>query len=233
MKILALSDTHNKHMLIPSKYIDNIGGDIDMVIHSGDVSSRGSKDEIRIFLNWFSKLPYKYKIFIAGNHDFFFEQAPEYEIDALLAEYPEVIYLNDSEVIIEGLKIWGSPVTPYFHNWAFNRIGDAICKHWDLISLDTHILVTHGPMLGYLDKTLEGKITGCPYLLEKIRELKNLIFFQFGHIHEAYGDYRFANDVWLINASVLNRSYDMRNKPYVITIDNETNKIINVENEKS
>jgi hypothetical protein len=47
----------------------------------------------------------------------------------LLAEYPTVIYLNDSGVEIDGLKFWGSPVQPYFHNWAFNRIGDDICKH--------------------------------------------------------------------------------------------------------
>jgi hypothetical protein len=39
----------------------------------------------------------------------------------LLAEYPTVIYLNDSGVEIDGLK-FGVPVQPYFHNWAFNRI---------------------------------------------------------------------------------------------------------------
>jgi hypothetical protein len=67
----------------------------------------------------------------------------------LLAEYPTVIYLNDSGVEIDGLKFWGSPVQPYFHNWAFNRIGDDICKHWELIPLDTDILITHGPVKGF------------------------------------------------------------------------------------
>jgi len=218
MKITAISDSHNQHMIIPTKYLT--GGDC--IIHSGDVSSRGGKNEIRIFLNWFSKLPYKYKIFIAGNHDFFFEQAPEYEIDALLAEYPEVIYLNDSSIEIEGFKIHGSPVTPWFHNWAFNRKGDEIVKHWGLIPLDVDILITHGPIYGHLDVTLEGKKTGCPYLLEKIKELTNLKYFQFGHIHEARGYFKFADGLLIANASLLDRDYEMVFYPYVIDTDTWT-----------
>ena len=37
MNITFISDTHNKHNLIPTEYLQ--GGD--MIIHSGDVSSRG------------------------------------------------------------------------------------------------------------------------------------------------------------------------------------------------
>ena len=65
MKILHLSDTHgqhNRHPEIPWA---------DVIIHSGDFSFGGSKREIIDFLNWFCYLPYKYKIFIAGNHDDF------------------------------------------------------------------------------------------------------------------------------------------------------------------
>jgi predicted phosphodiesterase len=69
MNIITISDTHNKHV-IPSKYIDNVDGEFDMIIHAGDISSTGSKNEIRVFFNWYSKLPYKYIILIAGNHDF-------------------------------------------------------------------------------------------------------------------------------------------------------------------
>ena len=42
-------------------------------------------------------LPYTHKILIAGNHDFFFEEAPEYEIEAVLAKYPNITYLNESQ----------------------------------------------------------------------------------------------------------------------------------------
>jgi Icc-related predicted phosphoesterase len=215
MKITCISDTHTKHNQIPLKYLE--GGD--MIIHAGDMSSRGWKGEIKPFLDWYSKLPYTHIILIAGNHDFFFEQAPEYEIEALLAEYPEIIYLNDSGIEIEGLKIWGSPVQPWFRNWAFNRVEETIGVHWDLIPLDTHILITHGPVRGYLDMTLEGDLTGCPLLLEKIKELKELKLHVCGHIHEAQGRYMFADGTEFVNASVLDRSYVMKNAPIEIIIN--------------
>ena len=215
MKLTCISDTHNKHIQIPTKYLS--GGDC--ILHSGDMSGRGSRKEIEDFLEWYNDLPYTHKILIAGNHDFFFEQAPEYEIEALLAKYPNITYLNDSGVEIDGIKIWGSPVQPWFHNWAFNKKGDDIVKHWDMIPLDTHILLTHGPIYGYLDKTKGGDLTGCPYLLDKLKDFTNLKLHQCGHIHEAYGSFQFADGPLLINASVLNRSYNMANVPFELEIN--------------
>lgn len=213
MKLVCISDTHNKHnhkgLILPEG---------DCILHAGDISGRGYLEEIIPFLEWFSKLPYKYKIFIAGNHDFYFEDMKPEVIAELLSKYPEIIYLNDSGVIIEGIKIWGSPIQPWFYNWAFNRKGDEICKHWDLIPLDTEILITHGPVHGYLDLTLGGDVTGCPYLLEKIKELKSLKLHMCGHIHEAYGTIHFADGVKFINASVLDANYVMKNKPIIIEL---------------
>lgn len=214
MRITCISDTHNKHNQIPSKYL--AGGDC--LIHSGDVSGRGSQYEIEEFLKWFNELPYTHKILISGNHDFFFEETSKEAIDELLSKYPNVIYLNDSGVEIEGFKIWGSPVQPWFYNWAFNRKGTDICKHWDLIPLDTNILITHGPAKGYLDMTLHGDITGCPYLLDKISELKNLKLFVHGHIHEAYGRVDFPDGGVFLNASVLDARYVMKNIPHEIEL---------------
>jgi Icc-related predicted phosphoesterase len=217
MEIICISDTHTKHLEIPLHLINNEYGKIEMIIHAGDISGRGNKSEIRDFLDWFSKLPYKYKILIAGNHDFFFERAPEYEIDALLAEYPSITYLNDSGIEIEGFKIWGSPVQPWFYNWAFNRNSKDIVKHWDLIPNDTEILITHGPVYGYLDATVRGDLAGCPNLLDKVKTLSDLRLHVSGHIHEGYGIARMG-DVNLINASVLDYHYDMVNDPIRINL---------------
>lgn len=214
MKITCISDTHNQHNNIPSKYLT--GGDC--IIHSGDMTGRGTRTEVEEFLVWYNELPYTHKILIAGNHDFFFEQAPEYEIEAVLGKYPNIIYLNDNGVEIDGLKIWGSPVQPWFYNWAFNKKGTDICKHWDMIPLDTDILITHGPAKGYLDLTLHGDVTGCPYLLEKISEITNLKLFVHGHIHEAYGRVDFPDGGVFLNASVLNARYVMSNLPHEIEI---------------
>lgn len=220
MKITCISDTHNIHDEIPNDWL--LGGDV--LIHAGDVSGRGTFKEIDDFLAWFNELPYTYKILISGNHDFWFEMVSTFVVNELLQEkYPNIIYLNDSGVEIEGVKFWGSPVQPYFHNWAFNRIGSDICRHWDMIPLDTDVLIVHGPPQGYLDRTARGVNTGCPYLLEKISEMSNLKLFVCGHIHESYGIIEFPDGGIFVNASVLNLHYQVQNEPYIIEL-NKTNE---------
>lgn len=204
IKIIAISDTHGKHRLLK---FNNSG---DIIIHAGDVSKTGKKSEIEDFLDWFSNLNFKYKIFISGNHDFFFESEALCVIESLLPE--GVIYLNDSKIELFGIKIWGSPITPRFNNWAFNRgRGAEIKQHWDIIPKDVDILITHGPPFGILDETVYGKRTGCEELLLKVYQIKPS-FHIFGHIHEEYGCLA-RNGTTYINASVLDDWYDLKNKP--------------------
>ena len=218
MKILCISDTHTQHKLIPTRFIENADNGIDTIVHAGDVSGRGYKGEITDFLKWYDKLNFKNKILIAGNHDFFFEEGKPEDIAAMLAEYPNITYLNDSGIEIDGVKFWGSPVQPWFYNWAFNRKGTDICKHWDMIPNDTHVLLTHGPVKGYLDMTQRGKPVGCPYLLEKITQMSNLKLHVCGHIHEAYGRMDFPDGGIFVNASVLNLRYEMAHHPIQVEI---------------
>ncbi|KGE16217.1 metallophosphatase domain-containing protein [Sphingobacterium deserti] len=208
IKVVAISDTHGCHRLLKLPK-----GDI--IIHAGDISQSGGQAEVLDFLDWFAKLNFKHKIFIAGNHDFLFENAHP---DVILNMIPKgVTYLNDAEVEVEGFKIWGSPITPWFNNWAFNRDrGDDIKKHWDLIPLDTDILITHGPPLGILDETVYGQRTGCEDLLERIETVKPK-YHIFGHIHEDYGSFT-KGEITFINASVLDNWYDLRNKPVEISV---------------
>ncbi len=64
MKIVAISDTHGLH--------NNLAlGSGDILIHAGDVSNKGEKQEVKDFLGWCEKQDFVSKIFIAGNHDFF------------------------------------------------------------------------------------------------------------------------------------------------------------------
>jgi 3',5'-cyclic AMP phosphodiesterase CpdA len=87
LKFVAISDTHGKHagLKIPSG---------DVLIHAGDISMKGDKDEVADFLMWFSKQNFAHKILIAGNHDFYFEREPEEVIQQLLPK--DIIYLNNS-----------------------------------------------------------------------------------------------------------------------------------------
>lgn len=220
MKILTISDTHNQHTHIPSDWLDNKDGSIDMIIHAGDVSGRGSLREVEDFLAWYDSLNYKYKIFIPGNHDFWFEKVSTFTVNEMLQEkYPSIIYLHDTNIEIEGIKIHGSGVTPWFYDWAFNRVGTDICRHWDMIPLDTDVLIVHGgpKHIGSLNITARDRNdVGCPYLYEKLSELKQLKLFVQGHIHEGRGTYTFADKQLFVNASLLNLQYELVNKPFVI-----------------
>jgi len=186
-----------------------------MIIHAGDMSEMGTKEQIVDFMNWFSSLDYQYKVLIAGNHDFFLEQATSKEIKKLIPE--GVIYLNDSGVEIEGLKIWGSPVQPWFHNWAFNRSEKSICKHWNEIPNDTDILITHVPPKHILDQNRREESCGCPHLTARVKEL-NPHYHIFGHIHESYGMIEY-NGTTYVNSSNLDFLYEYANQPILIDIN--------------
>jgi Icc-related predicted phosphoesterase len=205
-KLTFISDTHTKHRHLT----DLIGGDI--LIHCGDISNRGQIHEIIDFLEWFDKIKnYKNKIFIAGNHDFGFQNNPE-ECADILKDYPNIIYLQDNSVIIDGIKIYGSPWQPRFNNWAFNfDRGPYIAKKWEKIPSGTDILITHGPLFGILDKTDRGENVGCEELYKKVMEIKPKIH-AFGHIHNDYG-IEVIDDITFINASSLGEDYIYKNSP--------------------
>ncbi len=203
MKITCISDTHGQHDQLSLK-----GGDL--LIHAGDICNRGIESEVVAFLNWFKIQNYKHKIFIAGNHDWFFEQETENYIQKIIPK--EIIYLNDSGICIDGINIWGSPIQPTFFDWAFNRDrGATIDQHWQMIPKNTDVLITHGPPFGILDQTMRGEAVGCEMLLEKVNEIEPKLHV-FGHIHEGYGILEKGKSTF-VNASVLDINYRNRNLP--------------------
>ncbi len=209
MKISCISDTHGVcHKQLKIK-------DVDLIIHAGDVSNRGLKTEVTEFLEWFSDQDGD-KIFIAGNHDFFFQYKKE-EIDELISRYPSVTYLMDESTEFEGLKIYGSPWQPWFYDWAFNlHRGSEIAEKWAKIPNELDILVTHGPAYGILDETVRGEKVGCEELLKKINEVKPKYHIS-GHLHESYGQLKGENTIFL-NASVLDEKYRFKNQPIFLEI---------------
>jgi len=197
MKIVCISDTHNQHdkCEIP---------DGDLLLHAGDLSHKGTAKEIVKVNEWFGTLPHPHKVVIAGNHDFLFEQAPE-QARALLTN---VHYIEDEMIEIEGIKIWGSPITPKFLRYAFNRKrGEEIRAYWQQIPEETDILITHGPPYGVLDRTFFGRRVGCKDLTAELPRIQPKLHL-FGHIHEARGKVN-QDNITFVNASMLN----LRRKP--------------------
>lgn len=209
VKLCIVSDTHGKHesLILPNA---------DIIIHCGDMTSMGKEFEIENFFKWFSSLnQFKHKICIAGNHDWLFET------NSLMARNlipNNIIYLEDSGMVINGLKFYGTPVQKIFNNWAFNRSEEKLLKHWKAIPGDVDVLITHTPPYMILDYVKQNKLHEGSLTLrnEVIQRIKPQIHC-FGHIHESYGIVKIGETVF-INASNLNSSYQYTNNPITITI---------------
>ncbi|MRX48262.1 metallophosphatase domain-containing protein [Pedobacter puniceum] len=182
-----LSDTHNLHHKLKL-----CGGDF--LIHCGDVTEYGTEDELEDFIYWFTKQNYTHKIFIAGNHDLCLENISKKQKKAIIP--PNITYLENKGININGINIYGSPVTPYYLGMAFNRKrGDEIRKIWNKIPLNTDILITHTPPFTIMDNKL-----GCEDLLKTLQKVKPKLAV-FGHIHEHYGTQE-KNGTAYINAAI-------------------------------
>jgi len=229
-RITFISDTHTKH--------DKVNGFLtggDILVHAGDLTGRGYITEIENFMKWYDNINnYDTKVFIAGNHDFGFENDNE-KVKGLLTGYKTIEYLQDDLLMVGEdydtmIKIWGTPWQPEFHNWAFNLPrGEKLKEKWDMIPVNTDILITHGPPFGKLDYVPYDSVNvGCEELMKRVEEIKPKIHV-FGHIHEGYG-YVFDGNTHFINAAVLNGRYEFRNKPITVDWDPKTNELEFVDN---
>jgi len=196
LKVIAFSDTHRTHEDLTIDYCS-------VLIFAGDHHCT-TQLELARFLEWFSEQPSEYKIFIPGNHDIYCEKNPE-DTRQLMSDY-DIIYLCDSGAILEGKKFWGSPVTPEFNNWAFNRTPEQREKHWKRVPENLDVLITHGPPKYIMDETImtNGPV-GCPYLNTEV-ENKKPKHHVFGHIHSAAGQKRIGS-THFHNVSVLTDNY--------------------------
>ena len=181
MKIWHISDTHTYHNLL------DVPEDIDMVIHSGDATNPKnpylSEDEMQNFIYWYSLLPIKHKVFVAGNHDVCIEKNFIKKDDF---ERAGIIYLENDYIEVKGIKIWGSPVTPTFGEWAFMRARHKTHELWQQIPDDTDIVVVHGPPATILDLSYnrENQLESCgdSALMKRLLDINPKLCL-FGHIH--------------------------------------------------
>lgn len=208
MRITCISDTHGNHRRVKLP-------EGDMLIHAGDFTRMGRRAEVLSFFSWFSRLPYAHKICIAGNHELIADEEP-LRFRRMIPS--NVIYLQNEGVVVNGIKIWGSPMTPFFYDLAFNAgRGEHIGKFWRQIPGDVDILVTHGPPFGILDSTENREQAGCADLLSKVYDIQPKMHV-FGHIHESYG-YRRNMSTLFVNACLSDTFFRPANKPIPVSYD--------------
>ncbi len=221
MRLVCISDTHMAHrgLHLP---------DGDVLIHAGDATSTGTPDEVDRFLGWFAAQPHPHKILIAGNHDWLYQRDPE-KVALLLAKHQGITYLLDSGVEIEGVKFWGSPWQPWFCSWAFNlpRGGESLRHVWNIIPIDTDVVITHGPPHGVLDQVRGGEHLGCEELKIRLAAVKPRLHV-FGHIHDAFGVARSRTTTY-VNACSCTEAYQASNRPIVVDLRLKSIKVHGIE----
>jgi len=219
MRFVCTSDTHGYHRdpdLMP---------DGDVLLHTGDFCPTSKLPDVDKFGAWIAEViqtkKYRHAIVIAGNHDIPFEHEPKVAQKMLLGHDPRIVYLQDQRFDLDGIKIWGSPWQPVFHDWAFNLPrGASLAQKWALIPEDTEVLLTHGPPYGTLDQCPHFRWrhvmerVGCEALRERLDVLRPA-FHQFGHVHESAGVHEDDHTLYL-NAAFLDGKYLPRHDPHVV-----------------
>ena len=199
MKILHISDTHNKHREL------GVMPKADVLVHSGDFTLGGSDMEALDFLEWFCDQPYKHKIFIAGNHD-------NCMIDATLEGLPDNVHcLHNNGTTIDGVSFYGVPMLAEYVDGEMK-----LMEHYDHIPNKVDVLITHRAPLGILDSTDNNIHYGSSLLLDRVTALKPKINL-FGHTHDAYGITDW-NGMLFSNAGVTDWKYNIRYSPRIIVL---------------
>ncbi len=221
MLVCLISDTHifQRNLEIP---------ECDLLLHSGDFTLNGGLTQTEKFAIWFAEQPARYKVVIPGNHDYLAEREPD-RVRAIIENDNTRLLIGESTEVL-GLKIYGSPWTPWFMNWAYNfnknDDGTQAQAHWDKIPDDTDILLTHGPPYKKHDRVNqprhgEDPHVGCKQLLDRVLQVKPILSL-FGHIHEGYGTSS-NRDTYFCNASMWKhweRPGKHLQEPVLISIDN-------------
>lgn len=174
--LFAFSDTHGRHRDL------KVPEEADIIICAGDAVEDDLKgNEYDDFIDWFSSLPAKWKLFVPGNHELSFELDKSEEIEKSMKE-KGIRVLQNSILDCDGVTICSID--------ANFLIAD------DDIPTDIDILVTHYPPCGILDEDL-----GSTDILNFIMKSKPKCHL-FGHIHATAGQEFQFGETKCINVSI-------------------------------
>lgn len=234
MRVTFFSDTHEKHEQVRI-------APTDLLLFCGDMTMDGDIQKLREFTQWMSWQECQAAAMIPGNHDRTLEPKPFPfgDHDELLERIRDtahdavantsIEYLEHSETTLLGLRIFGSPWTPIFNSdyWRFHYHRLMAETLWREIPEGLDILLTHGPLNGILDRTLENTHAGCEYLYRRVRvNMKNPPRVHCcGHIHEGYGVKEIGDSgrkTTFLNASILDRFYKVSHRPIVWDTEENT-----------
>jgi len=203
MKIVIISDTHGGH-----EELGPLCGDV--LIHCGDVENLFKSDDraIEKIDDWFGRQQFDHILCIGGNHDL----ALENRVDEGAQPFQNAVFLHETELVINGVKFYGSSWVPDLRNHAFYADELALEEAWSNIPDDVDVLITHTPPAGVLDVSSRGDALGCRRLSRRLKKLKPVLHC-FGHVHASAGS-RVSGTTTYVNASSVNSSFEIAVAPY-------------------
>ncbi|MDX1418320.1 MAG: metallophosphatase domain-containing protein [Rubricoccaceae bacterium] len=235
-RLVCLADTHGRHGSLRGPLAVPDG---DVLVFAGDACTRGTAEEWAQFCGWLALLPHAHKVVVAGNHDWPVQPSrPAWGVQArygpasVAAARERVlaagaVLVEDAEVVVAGLRVWGSPWVPSFNGWAFNlpRGGAALASVWGAMPPGLDVLVTHTPSFGRLDRTEDGRRVGCERLAERLAALDASStgprVHVHGDIHESggvQGPPAGARGRLTVNAAVVDVAYRVVRAPVVVEV---------------
>lgn len=225
MNLVAISDLHGnlpKKVVLPGDVLC-ISGDICPArAHNDEFQSMWLKDN---FIPWIKYHQdegiVKHVVFVAGNHDKYLHTISSNHNEEAFRQSlpPNVHYLRDSGVTIDGVKFYGTPWTPKFLSWWFMKYENELEEFFRKIPEGTDVLLSHGPPYEYCDSIAGiGEPLGSKALMSNIKKAKPTWVFV-GHIHTGSHtpmviDNGNGHSTNIVNVSILDEKYKVWSKSF-------------------
>lgn len=230
MKVLVTSDTHGQ-----LDGLEELFQDCELICFAGDIAPTKGFGQWHVYdqkkwiekkLNsWAEKYPSKQFVFTPGNHDFFpigKQKFGDIGHDWTCHFADNIHMLIDQEVIIDELRIYGTPWVPIInYRWAFEAEHDELVNHFLKIPADVDILLTHAaPHLSDrepIDRSLQNggyEAFGSNELTQMIYE-KTPRYAFCGHIHSGMHDRIDVGTTQCYNVSRVDERYEIAYTPLI------------------
>jgi Icc-related predicted phosphoesterase len=208
VRISVVSDTHERHYLLDIPPCDVLVYAGDMFMEGRLTSTTKAIHELKQFNEWIGQQPARYKLVIAGNHDRVLEKIGEEQASKL---FTNAIYLCNTAANIEGLRIFGTPLSHGASgNSAFQSVDFLNAANSNVKELldkegPVDVLITHGT---------------CGTLAEAVQP--RLVHIH-GHIHAMHGVHVHASrrtgySWYRVAAPIMDRHYRPTQVPIVIDV---------------
>lgn len=183
------------------------------------------------FADWIKSLPCEKVVFVAGNHDFVFENREFMWVNSIITFPTEgkAVYLDNSHfdyLSNDGkvYRIYGTPACHIFGNWAFMYSDEKLKELYQNIPGNCDILISHdAPKLnncGLVPPNMWHSTpidAGNEVLASAILDKKPKYAFC-GHIHEGNHQLTDIGATKIANVSILDDAYDISYEPLYLDI---------------